>query len=188
MRTWHIVVTAGLISLIAWPIARGRRMAAQRQIVHQVIDLIKDCKTKEQNSGLGVIPVNGGMPQQPADPNIYINGKVLVWDMDSDIRSPIHDMLPHNLRATLEDRPITIFMLMNKGDNVVGRYSKSAQSAYLGFTGIAVASWPDKKAIGYYSIPSTMPRSARVATARPEYGNRNAPIIAWILSLPRSAP
>lgn len=188
MKTWHMVAAVGLGTLLAWSVARGRQLAAQRHIVNQVVDLIQECKAKEKAGGLGVIPTNGAMPQQPPDPDIYIDGKVLVWEMASDTRSRVNDLLPVELRATSRDRPITVFMLMGPKEHVVGRYTQSAQSAYLSFTGVAVASWPNKKVIGYYSIPSTMPRTTRVAVARPEHGDRNSPIAAWIRSLPRAEP
>lgn len=177
-----IIVTGALLALY---VESGRRMSAQRKIAHAVVDLIPACKAKEKHDGLGVIPLDGGIPQTSSDSGIYITGKVLVWDMSSDSRSPIHRKLPPYLRATHKDNPITVFMLIPQENRSVGRYSRSAQSAYISHTGVAVANWPEKKAIGYCSIPSAMPRSSRLVAERPEYGDRMTPIVSWIRARPR---
>ena len=56
--------------------------------MREVVDLIPACKAKEKHDGLVVMPLDGGMPQTTSDSGIYITGKVLVWDMASDSRSP----------------------------------------------------------------------------------------------------
>lgn len=117
---------------------------------------------------------------------ISIRGKCLLWDLKTN--SPIS--LPKDLQAKSSDRPITIFLIIDKGSRVIGYYSISEQPAFQTYADICIVYWPEKKVIGMHSIFGKMPRFSRPVINVPEYTYENADrlIINWIKSLPKSNP
>jgi hypothetical protein len=145
----------------------GTKITRERIIVDDVRNLIGDCKS------LGTMYIS-------------IKGKALVWDMKLDSLSRANYLLPSELRANSSDSQITVFMLLNKFNKQVGKYSISHQAAYIQCIGIAVVYWPEKKAVGMGSVFSKAPRDSRPVVNWPEYGDKDYERIAsWITALPK---
>ena len=47
----------------------------------------------------------------PENPNLIPRGRALVWDMTTNTRSPVYDLLPDNLKANSSDKVITVFLI-----------------------------------------------------------------------------
>ena len=139
-------------------------IARQRTIVNEVRGLVESCRH--------------------AGDNVTVVGKVLVWDMRTDTRSGAYGMCPTLLQAKPTDTPITVFMVMGERNEQVGTYTISHQPAYRQYLEVAVASWPQKKPLGFHSVISKEPRLTRPVQQVPEYGDPNEPIANWIKTLP----
>jgi hypothetical protein len=136
----------------------------EQEIVNDVSGLIKRCRR--------------------AGKNIKINDrKILVWDMHNKSRSSAHGKLPGALKASCDDNRIAVFMIVGKRNENVGFYSISRKPAFRQYIDIAVANWPEKKPVGFYSVVSKDPRSRRPVQYKPEYGDPNIPIVKWIQSV-----
>lgn len=157
-----LFAVAGL--LIRYAIVSNRETVAQEAIVNEVKDLIDDSRR--------------------AGDRIAVYGRALVWDMQSNSRSDVNAQLQSSLQAKSTDRPITVFMVIGTRNEQVGTYSISKEPAYRQYVDIAVASWPEKKALGFHSVVSNEPRSSRQVQSTPEYGGINQPVADWINTLP----
>jgi len=167
-----VLVILSLIGLIiGGKIQDRKKMAAkwaaeeatQRAIMNEVRDLFSNCRF--------------------AGNKIEIIGKVLVWDMDYNSESAVNYKLKiASIAKSSSDKPVTVFMLKERSEKV-GNYSISGQSAYRKYVDIAVAYWPEKKAVGFHSIVSEDPRSWRPVRDKPEYGDVYGPVVTWIDSL-----
>jgi hypothetical protein len=167
VRVKKIIITAVLATvgaLIWYGITRHNENTAQRRIVHELKELVEKCRA--------------------AGTDVRIFGKVLVWDMRVDSRHSVQGKLPASLRAKSADKKITVFMILGERVQQVGTYSVSGEPAYRTYTDIAVAVWPDKRAIGFFSAISQEPPSTRPVKRTPEYGSTREPIATWIKNLP----
>lgn len=162
-----ILVTI-VVALAWWGIAAHRQTQQQRRVIDAVRGLVEACKSQ-------LAP--GGAP---------IRGKALVWDVASDSRSAAHGRLPGDLKANGSDGQVTVFLVLGERTELVGTYSVSRQPAYRRSVDVCVAYWPEKQAAGLHSVVSADPRARRPVQQRPEYGDPNEPIAAWIAALPRS--
>ena len=95
--------------------------AREAAIVNDVRPLLDACKSMGDSRSLAV------------------NGKALVWDMDSNKPSLAGRMLPAELHASSPDSPITVFIVMHKERVQVGSYSLSGEPAYRQYLDVAVA-------------------------------------------------
>jgi len=148
-------------------VSKHNETERQRAIVNEVRTLIENCKKIKDNP-------------------ITIRGRCLVWDVATDSRSYTYYKLPVKLQASSSDSQITVFMVLPERNVLVGYYSISRQPAYRQYMDVCVVHWPEKKAVGMYSIVSKEPLISRQVRNSPEYGDPNEPIARWIESLPRS--
>lgn len=165
MNTRRVIVGIAIFAAISWAITTHQETEKQRAIVNDVRHLVEACKSMGNS--------------EP----ITIRGKALVWNMNSNSRSSVHDILPTELKASSHDNTITVFMVLGKRDVKVGTYSISGQPGYQQFIDVCVAYWPEKKAIGMGSVVSKQPRLSRPVQGSPEYGDPNEPVKNWITSL-----
>lgn len=78
-------------------------------------------------------------------------------------------------------------MITGQRNEQVGTYTISRQPAYRQYTDVAVARWPSKTPVGFYSVLSRDPKLLRQVENAPEYGDPNEPIAKWIRTLPKVA-
>jgi len=169
MKAVKVIAVLAIIGAVTWlAILDHREIMQERAIVSHVRNLLDACKSMGDS----------------ASPTI--KGKALVWDMTSDSRSDAHDRLPSELKATSADSQITVFMVIGERNVQVGTYSVSGEPAYRQYMDVAVAYWPEKKAVGMGYVVSKEPRSSRPVEHRPEYGDPYEPIANWISTLPKA--
>jgi hypothetical protein len=162
-----VAVSTAVVAIVTWyAIARHKETVAQRNIVSELRVLIDNCRT--------------------TNAPITIAGTALVWDMQNDSRSDVQAMLPYLLQAKSTDSPITVFMVTGQRNERVGTYTISGQPAYREYLDIAVARWPAKTPVGFYSVLSKDPPLLRQVEHSPEYGNPNVPVANWIQTLPKA--
>ena len=161
------VISIAVLAIGVWyAIARHKETVAQRDIVNNLKGLIGSCRT---------------------DAAITRAGTVLVWDVQKDSVSEVQNMLPVALQAKSTDSPITVFMVTGQRNERVGTYTISGQPAYREYVDIAVARWPARTPVGFYSVLSKDPPSLRQVENSPEYGDLNVPVANWIKTLPKAA-
>jgi len=116
--------------------------------------------------------------------SISMQGKALVWDTESDALSKAYWKLPEELRAGVSDSQITVFLILEKQRELVGRYTFAA--AYRQYARICVIHWPEKEVVGVTTIASLDPPEKRQLQFTSEYGDLNIPIGEWIQNLSAS--
>jgi len=170
---WKIkaaIVLVVVIAIAVWVAAGGsdeEGTQSQKEIVQQLRPLIAQC-------------------MRLGDEEIAVRGKCLVWDIHGDRLSQADRYLPENLKATGNDKQLTVFMVAVRKNVLVGRYSASKRGAYRQFVDVYVAYWPQKRAVGAHSLVTQPPPNVRKVQARAEYGHPGPTIAHWIKRLPRT--
>jgi uncharacterized protein YjbI with pentapeptide repeats len=118
---------------------------------------------------------------------IRIKGRVLMWVMNPDRdEEPIPDLLPGELEALRSDPRFTV-LIMHYRPDLIGSYGSG--SGYRRDTDFYAYSWPDRKPLGFQTVPGEPPPEVvthesgeRVGRV---YGPYEKPQVLWLRSLPR---
>jgi hypothetical protein len=91
------------------------------------------------------------------------SGKLILIEIESNGKTISHTLdLPEKYRANSDDNPITVLIITKRGQDRTGMYSpKTGGDCFIpgwnDHANIIVATWPEKKILGYFSMEANPP-------------------------------
>jgi hypothetical protein len=139
-----------------------------REIVSPAFSLIDQCKQM------------GSVGDYPA-----IKGKIIVWDMKTDSKSSAS--IPASIAWNPNDNILTLFLIVEKGENTVGYYEPSGGPAIQPYADIAVVYWPSLEPVGFYRVLGTDPPT-EIMNDYSASGNLEKGIEIWLKNFTVATP
>jgi hypothetical protein len=123
---------------------------------------------------------------RPLSPSadVVVRGDVYIWDKTKNSMDEAFKLIPEALRASSRSGQLTLFIIHNRGQVQVGRYSVSGQPAYRENLDVAVFYWPQGTCAGSLRLDGGPPPRTRIVTPVPGYGT-SVKLSEWISKLRR---
>jgi len=144
IESWVIwsIICAFVVALLFRFCADKGEEAKLRAIVAEVRPLSKQCPAKE-------------IMELP------FTDTALIWDVRSDEPMDANSRLPKSWRASSSDESITVFMVTACREEAAGFYFRAGRAVRQHLT-VCVVRWPEKKAIGSFTVVVEPPPSIEV--------------------------